>query len=123
MSPQQTTYAQVRALYDATMAEVEKRYKAITPQLARHSSDAELVAYCNAQAAIDNELQRWQIHDSLRVAEDALVDWALETVKNDPKTHRQYLRNSILFSGLATRAKRYPALWPKLVEICFNLDA
>jgi len=112
----QVTYIEAKAFEEALRAEFARR----TAHLWEGEIDMiDIEAIATEEAKISEELGIWPAHDAVLDAEKALVAWAHERVKADPR----YVEREAAINLLFARYRGMPIIRSRVVDLCLRLEA
>ncbi|GAF79711.1 unnamed protein product [marine sediment metagenome] len=112
----QITYIEAKAFEVGLRAEFDRR----TAHLWEGEIDMlDIEAIATEEAEISEELGIWLAHDDVLDAEKALVAWAHERVKVEPR----YAQSQAAISRLFARYRGMPSIRSRVVDLCLRLEA
>jgi hypothetical protein len=80
-SPEQAAYLAAKANHDAILEQVGSILNDLLDACGTLSTNEEIEAYCEQEAAVHHEYGTLQAEKTLREAEQALLDWGLAHIK------------------------------------------
>lgn len=113
MSQAQKEYAAAKAAFEAARTERNRRMEPHHPLL-----DTDLEQYVDLEIAVENELHYDDLRTALMAAENAMIEWAHETIKALPQYRNHVADMQIVFE----RGVKHFKIRQQIIDTCYALD-
>lgn len=121
MHATQTLYAVAKAQHDVIHEQVQKE-KASMPPYPHEGTESEKLEHAGKEIAIEDKHGYWPAKDTLRKAEDAMIDASQEHMKRQPVYQKQDDETKKNLDYAIEKGKKSYTHRPKLVDIAFRLN-